>query len=233
MTSLSQNARIAGLLYIFFSMFGVVRLLYIPSRLFVDGNSAATAHNIASHEALFRFGIVSYLLGAAGWIFVALALYRLLKAVDHGLAVLMVVLGSLVAVPIFFVNALNDVAAILFARGGELVSAFNQPQRDALVMVFLRLHHNGDLANEIFWGLWLVPLGLLIYRSRFLPRFLGIWLIAGCFGYLALSFTGFLFPLYEDKVFNYTQPLTVSELVLMLWLTIVGAKERQPPAPAP
>jgi hypothetical protein len=227
MNSLSKDARIAGALYISFSVFGVVRLIYIPSHLFVHGNTAATASNIAAHESLFRFGIVSYLLGAAGWIFVTLALYRLFKGVDQGLATLMVILGSLVVVPIFFFNAVNDVGALLFARGGDFLSVFDKPQRDAFVMLFLRLHHHGDLANEIFWGLWLIPLGLLVYKSRFLPRFLGIWLMAACFGYLALSFTGFLLPQYEDKVFTYSQPFTISESALMLWLVIMGAKERR------
>jgi hypothetical protein len=227
MTSLSKNARVAGLLYILFSVFGVVRLIYIPNTLIVHGNAAATANNIAAHELLFRLGIVSYLLAAAGWIFVALALYRLLKEVNQSLAVLMVILGSLVSVPIFFMNAVNDAAALLFARGGDFLTVFDKPQREAFVMLFLRLHHQGDLANEIFWGLWLIPFGLLVYRARFLPRILGVWLMAGCFGYLALSFTGLLFPRYEDIVFTYTQPLTMSEVGIMLWLVIKGAKEQR------
>src|SRR5262245_56031800 len=201
MTSLSRNARVAGFLYIAFSVFGVVRLIYIPSKLVVQGNAAATAGNIAAHESLFRFGIVSYVIGAAGWLFVTLSLYRLLKDVDRDLASLMVILGSLIPLPIFFVNTINDAAALLFARGSDFLAVFDKPQRDAFVMLFLRLHHHGDLVNEIFWGLWLVPLGLLVYRSRFLPRFLGIWLMAGCLGYLALSLTGLMFPGYEDKAF--------------------------------
>lgn len=227
MTSLSKNARVAGALYILFTLFGVVRLFYIPSHLFVHGNAAATANNIAMHELLFRFGIVSYLLCAAGWIFVTLALYRLLKGVDQGLAVLMVILGSLVVVPIAFFNTVNDVAALLFARGTDFLTVFDKPQRDAFVMLFLRLHHHGDLANEIFWGLWLIPFGLLVYRSGFLPRILGAWLMIACFGYLALSFTGFLFPAYEDKVVNFTEPVLLAEVAIMLWLVIVGAKERR------
>lgn len=226
MTALSKNARVAGGLYLLFSLFGAVRLLYIPNRLFVAGNASATANNIAAHEFLFRFGIVSYLVGAAGWIFVTLALYRLLKGVDQGLALLMVILGSLISVPIFFFNAVNDAAALLFARGADYLTSFEKPQRDALVMLFLRLHHHGDLANEIFWGLWLIPFGLLVYRSRFLPRILGIWLMLGCLGYLALSLTGFLFPRYEDAAFTYTQPLTMSELGIILWLVIMGAREQ-------
>ena len=226
MTSLSKNARLAGALYILFSIFGVLRLIYIPNTLFVPGNAAATAGNIAAHESLFRFGIVTYLIGAAGWIFVTLALYRLFKDVDQGLATLMVILGSLIPVPIFFLTAVTDVGTLLFARGGDFLSVFDKPQRDAFAMLFLRLHHYGDAANEIFWGLWLVPLGLLVYRSRFLPRFLGVWLMAGCLGYLAMSFTGFLFPHYEDKAFTYTQPLVIGELAFMLWLVIIGARPR-------
>jgi len=164
MTPLSKNARVAGLLYALFLAFAVVRLSYIPDKLIVYDNAAATANNIVEHESLFRFGIVSYLLGAAGWIFVTLALYRLFKGVDQGLAVLMVILGSLIPVPIFFLNAVNDAAALLFARGSDFLTAFDKPQRDALATLFLRLHHHGDLANEIFWGLWLVPFGLLVYE---------------------------------------------------------------------
>ena len=226
MTSLSKNARVAGLLYVLFSAFGVVRLLYIPSTLIVDGNPTATTNNIAAHELLFRFGMVSYLLCAAGWIVVTLALYRLLNGVNRGLAVLMVILGGLMPVPIFFMNAVNDAAALLFARGDDFLNVFDKPQREALAMLFLRLHHQGDLANEVFWGLWLLPFGLLVYKSRFLPRFLGVWLMAGCFGYLALSITGLLFPAYESKVFTYAQPLITGELAIMLWLVIKGAKEQ-------
>ena len=232
MTSLSKNARVAGLLYVFFSVFGVVRLIYIPTTLIVHGNAAGTANNIATHEWLFRVGIVSQLLCAAGWIFVALALYRLFKAVDQGLAVLLVILGGLMPVPIFFVNAVNDAAALLFARGGGFLTVFDKPKRDAFTVLFLHLHHQGDLVNQIFWGLWLIPFGLLVYRSRFLPRILGVWLLAGCFGYLAVSLTGLLFPGYEDKVFTYAQPLITSEVGIMLWLVIMGAKEQRLAAPS-
>src|SRR5436309_8407922 len=107
MTSLSKNARVAGLLYILASMVGVVRLLYIPTILIVHGNATATANNIVAHESLFRLGIVSQLLASVLWLFVPLALYRLLKEVDQALAVLMVILGSLMQVPIFFFNTVK------------------------------------------------------------------------------------------------------------------------------
>lgn len=226
MTLSKKNARIAGLLYLVGSLFGIVRLIYVPNTLFVYGNATATAKNIAEHELLFRFGIVSYLVCAALWIFVTLALYRLFKGVNQGLAVLMVILGSLMVTPIFFVNTVNDAAALLLVRGGGYLSVFDKPQREALARLFLDLHHQLDLANEIFWGLWLIPYGLLVYKSRFLPRILGVWLIIACFAYLALSFTGFLLPAYEDQVNNIAQPLLLGELATMLWLLIMGTNEK-------
>lgn len=129
MNSLSRNARVAGLLYILASVVGVVRLLYVPKALFVHGNAAATANNITAHEWLFRWGIVSYLVAAALWMFVPLALYRLLKGVNQTLAVVMVILGSLMQVPLYFANAANDVAALLLVRGADFLSVFDKPQR--------------------------------------------------------------------------------------------------------
>lgn len=226
MTALSKKARVAGLLYISASAVGYLRLIYIDNALIVSGNAAATANNIAAHESLFRWGIVSYLLASVLFLFVTLALYRLLEGVDRTLAILMVILGGLMVTPLFFVNAVTDAGALLFARGADFLSVFDKPQRDAFVVLFLNLHHNLDLADAIFWGLWLIPFGLLVYRSRFLPRFLGVWLMVGCFAYLALSFAGFLFPAYEEKVFAIGTPFRIGELATMLWLVIRGAREQ-------
>jgi hypothetical protein len=227
MTGRSRNARIAGLLFIVSSALGMVRLLYIPNTLFSSDDATTRAGNIAAHELMFRFGIVSELLSAALWIFVPLALYRLLKDVDQGLAAVMVILGSLMQVPIFFMNSVADAAALMLARGGEFLAVFDRPQRDAMAMAFLRLHHQGDLSNEIFWGLWLFPFGLLVYRSRFLPRILGVWLMIACFAWLVLSLTGMLFPAYEDRVFKLTQPVALGEMMTMLWLTVMGVQDKR------
>jgi len=227
MTSLSKKARIAGLLYIVASLVGFLRLIYIPNNLIGGGNAAATASNIAAHESLFRWGIVSYLIAGVLFLFLTLALYRLFESVDKRLAIVMVILGGVIPTAIFVINTATDVGALLFARGSDSLSAFDKPQRDAFVMLFLNLHHQLDLANAIFWGIWLIPFGLLVYRSRFLPRFLGVWLIVGCFAWLAFSVTGFLVPGQEDKVFTYGQPFTLGEVATMLWLVIRGAKEQQ------
>jgi hypothetical protein len=225
LTPLAKKARVAGLLYILASAVGYLRLIYISDALIVNGNAAATANNIAAHETLFRWGIVSYLVASVLFLFVTFALYRLLEGVDRGLAILMVILGGFMVTPLFFVNAVTDVGALQFARGADFLSAFDKPQRDAFTVLFLNLHHHLDLADAIFWGIWLIPFGLLVYRSRFLPRVLGVWLMLGCLGYLGFSLAGFLFPKYEDMAFTYGTPFRMGELATMFWLVIMGAKE--------
>jgi len=185
-----------------------------------------TANNIGGHELLFRLGIVSDLLCGIILIFLILALYRLLNRVDRNLAVLMVILGGVLPATIDFVNVLNDAAALILVRGADFLSVFEKPQRDALAMLFLRAHHQEVLAAEILWGLWLFPLAILVYRSRFLPRFLGVWLIINGFAYLTISLTGLLVPQYEDVVSNYAFPALLGEMAIMLWLLIKGAKSQ-------
>src|SRR5439155_8380933 len=156
MSSTRNPGRVAGFLYLLL-LAAPLRLLYIPSTLFVHGNATATADNIAAHELLFRLGIVSDLFTGTMVIFVVLAFYRWFKGVDQSLAALVVILGGLTVSPIYFLNTMNDAAALLLVRGADFLSVFGKPQRDALAMLFLRLHHHGVVANEIFWGLWLFP----------------------------------------------------------------------------
>jgi hypothetical protein len=226
MSSPKNPGRFAGLLYVLTSFVGFFAMGYVPSKLIVHGNAAATASNIAASETLFRLGIAGELIGQAGFIFVALALYDLLKGVNRRHASLMVTL-IVVSIPIAFVNELNSIAALVLVRGADFLSIFEKPQRDALAMLFLNLHHHGFVVAEIFWGLWLFPLGLLVYRSRFLPRFLGVWIILAGFAWVVLSLAGILLPQYQDKVDTYAQPAFFGEIAFMLWLLIRGAR---PPA---
>jgi hypothetical protein len=228
MSSTRNPGRVAGFLYLLLAVAGPVRILYIPSKLFVAGNATATANNIAAHELLFRFGIASDLFVGTIVIFVALALYRLFRGVDQNLAVLMVILGGVLPSAMYFFNVLNDTAALMLARGADFLSVFEKPQRDALALLFLHLHGQGFVAGEIFYGLWLFPLAILTYRSRFLPRFLGVWLMLNGFAYLLLSLTGVLLPQYEDRVSNLTFPVLFGEVAFMLWLLIMGAKPQAP-----
>jgi uncharacterized protein DUF4386 len=223
--SLTRNpGRVAGFLYLLLVVIAPFRLIYIPSTLFVHGNATATANNIAAHELLFRLGMVSDLVCGVILIFLVLAFYRLFKGVNQNLAVLVVILGGLMPATINFLNVLNDAAALTLVRGADFLSVFEKPQRDALAMLFLRLYHQEDVAAEILWGLWLFPLAILVYKSRFLPRFLGVWLIINGFAYLAISFTGLLLPQYEEMAFNIAFPALLGEMAIMLWLLIKGAK---------
>jgi len=227
MTSTRNPGRVAGFWYLLLVLAGPLRLIYIPSKLFVHGNAAATASNIAAHEWLFRFGIISDLLGPVILIFLVLAFYRLFKGVDQNLAVLVVIFGGVMPALLDLVSVVYDSAALMVVCGPDFLSVFDKPQRDALAMLFLRLSDHQTTAAEILWGVWLLPLALLVYRSRFLPRFLGVWLTINGFAYVLLSFTGELFPQYQDKVFLLSQPALFAELALMLWLVIKGAN---PPA---
>src|SRR6202040_1534601 len=199
MSSTKNPGRFAGLLYILMSIPGFFAMVYVPSKLIVHGNAAATANNIAAAETLFRLGIVAQLISQAGFLFVALALYDLLKGVNRRHASLMVTL-IVVSIPIAFLNELNAIAVLVLVRGADFLSIFEKPQREALAMLFINLHDHGFVVAEVFWGLWLLPLALLVYRSRFLPRFLGVWLVLDGFAYVTLSLTSALLPQYSDKV---------------------------------
>jgi len=229
MTSIGNPGRFAGLLYVLTSIVGFFAMGYVPGKLMVYGNTSATVNNVAAHEMLFRFGIAGQLISQAAFIFVALALYKLLAGVDRRQASLMVIL-IVVSVPIAFVNELNSLAALALVRGADFLSVVEKPQRDAFAMLFLNLHGRGLVVAELFWGLWLFPLGLLVYRSRFLPRFLGVWLGLAGAAWVILSLVSVVLPQYQSEVYTYTQPAVFGEIAFMLWLSIKGAK---PPALAP
>ena len=223
MSPIRNPGRVAGFWYLLLVVVAPLRLVYIPGRLFVHENAAATADNIAAHESLFRFGMVSDLAAGVILIFLVLAFYRLFKRVDERLAVLVVILGGIMPAVIDFVNVVSDAGALMVVRrGAGFLSVFDKPQRDALVVLFLRLHDHQITAAELLWGAWLFPLAALVYRSRFLPRFLGVWLSINGAAYVVLSLTGLLMPQYQGKLFLIFQPALFGEIALMLWLVIKG-----------
>jgi Domain of unknown function (DUF4386) len=223
MHPLKKAARIAGAIYLSMVVTGPFSLIYVPSKLIVRGNAAATSDNILAHETMFRLSIMADLVGQVIFICLAIALYRLLSRVNKMWAGLMVAF-VLVSAAVGFLNTLNDIAALMLFRGADFLAVFDKPQRDALGMLFIRLHSQGIFIDEIFWGLWLFPFGLLVFRSGFLPRFIGVWLMINCFGYVALSMIALLFPAYYEGAFRMAQPILFGELAIMLWLLIKGAK---------
>lgn len=232
MRSAHNPGRVAGFWYLLLSIIGPLRLLYIPSKLFVPGNPTATVNNIADHEWLFRIGIVADLACGVILIFLVLAFYRLFKGVDQNLAVLVVIFGGVMPATINFVSVVSDAGALTVVRGGDFLSVFDKPQRDALAMLFLRLRDFQHTAAEILWGIWLLPLAMLVYRSRFLPRFLGVWLTVNGLAYVIISLTGVLSPQYQDQVSTIATPALLGELAIMLWLVIKGAIPPADPAGA-
>jgi hypothetical protein len=225
MNSTKRAARVAGLLYLLVSIPFPFCVFYIPSRLVVNGDATATANKIRASELLFRVGFVGELICTVGFMFVVFALYRLLKGVNKNQALLMVSL-FVVSVPLSFVSVLGKVGALTLLERPDFLSVFDPRQLDALAMALLKWHGSAlDLA-QIFWGIWLIPFGLLVYKSGFLPRILGVFLIIACFGYLSDSFTTLLFPAYAHMLSRYSMVLNLGELPIIFWLLIVGAKDQ-------
>lgn len=225
MNSTRKAARIAGLLYFVNGVTGFFGIVYVPGKLIVSGNAAATANRVLASEGLFRLGITSEVICAVEFLFLLWVFYRLFAGVSKTHASLMVIFG-LAFVPIMCVNVLNEIAALTLLRGADFLSAIGPPQRESLAMLFLELHRYGYIVGWIF-GPWLFFLGVLVFKSGFLPRILGVLLIAACFGYLAESLTPLLLPNYAHVADLLASiPLALAEPAMILWLLILGAKDQ-------
>src|SRR6266516_4336605 len=189
MHPVKKAARIAGAIYASMVVTGPFSLIYVPNKLIVRGDAAATADNILAHETMFRLSILADLVGQVIFICLAIALYRLLSSV-------------------------NNIGALTLFHGADFLAVFDKPQRDALGMLFVRLHSQGIFIDEMFWGLWLFPFGLLVFRSGFLPRIIGVWLMINCFGYVLLSVIALFFHEYYGQAFNWLQPILFGELAI-------------------
>ena len=226
--SRKRAARLAGVVYLLMVIPGPFVLLYIPNKIIVSGDWSATARNIVAYEHLFRIGIAGEILFNATFLLVPLMLYRLLKEVNKGLAALMVMLYA-ISIPIVCLNAINWLMALTLVRGtgwgSEWLAMFSQAQREALAMVFVRLHGQGFLAAEVFWGLWLLPFGWLVYKSGFLPRILGMLLILNGFAWPVEVWTSIVWPSYAPFVAQVMSVPKLAEILMLLWLLIFGAKE--------
>jgi hypothetical protein len=231
MGATANPGRVAALWYLLLVFLGPLRLIYIPNTLFVHGNAAATVSNIAANEWLFRAGIVADLAGAIVLVMLTLAFYRLFAGVSRDLAVQVVIFGGVMPALVYIVNSVSDAAALMVVKDTHVLAAFDQPQRDALAWLFLQLHDHQVTSAEILWGVWLFPLGILIWKSGFLPKFLGAWLLVNGVAYVALSLAGLLVPDLQDAIFLYAQPAFFGEIALVLWLLIKGATPLSPPYP--
>jgi len=215
------RARLAGFLYLIANVPAPFALIYLPARFIVRGDAAATAHNIMASESLFRLGIVAHLFNLIANLLLVLALYQLLKVVSKRIAALMVMF-VLAAVPIGMLNELNQIAVLQLLSGTDYLNVFTTEQLQSLAYQFIRLHSQGISIMMIFWGLWLFPMGYLIFKSNFMPRIIGILLMIACMGYVIESFAAVLG--YNVSLIFFTG---WGEMVLMLWLLIKGVNAEQ------
>lgn len=223
----SQNnkklARIAGIFYLIVVLTGIFSLAYVPSKLIDFDNATKTVKNIADHNFLFRLSILSGIICYLAFLILPLVLYKLLSHIGTTYAKLMVVL-AVISVPISLVNLQNKLAVLSLIDNSNF--SFTETQLQQQVMYSLKLYDNGILILQIFWGLWLLPFGYLVYKSSILPKVLGMFLMLGCFGYL-INFTGFfLIPNYSEMgISTFVRlPASIGEMGICFWLLIMGAK---------
>ena len=227
MNSLKKIARGAGILYIIMDVPMIFSGMVVDPKIYVPGDAVATASNILASEWLFRLDVVSNLVGPILFLFLVLALYNLFESVDKSQARLMVTL-VVVSIPVTLLSTLFQYAPIILLSDAGHLSTFNPAQLQTLAMVFFDMYKHGIQIAEIFWGLWLIPLGLLVYKSRFVPKVLGVLLIVGCFGHLLSFLSTFLFPDYSAILIPISEMVMVGELPIFLWLLIKGVKDQKP-----
>ena len=219
-----KEARKAGWLYLLLAITGGFGIMYVPSSILVMGDAEATVSNIQNYSVEFNLSIISNLISQVTFIFLVLMLSRLFKGINQKHNKLMVSL-VIASVPITFLNLLNLVGAQILASGTDYLSVFETNQLNALSVFFIDLYKNGIVIVEIFWGLWLFPFGYLVFKSGFIPKILGIFLMIGCFSYLAESLIGILNPNLKEIISPFLMiPLAVCEIAIVFWLIIKGIK---------
>ena len=220
-----KTARMAGLFYLIFILTTVLAS-NVRSRLIVSGDAAATANNIMGSELFFRIGFVTELVSAVFFLLAAWALFVLLKPVNKNLVLLFLLL-NLGGVAVECINALNLFAALQFLSGANYLNVFQTGQLQAMAMSFLNLYSSGFIIAQIFFSAWLLPLGYLVYKSRFLPRLLGILLILDFFGNLSWFLQFFLLPGYGILAYPGNAIGFIAEISITLWLLIMGVKQQK------
>jgi hypothetical protein len=226
--SMNRLARTAGLLYLVVVLTGTFYLGYVPSRLAAHGDTAARVAHLAQGQALIRWGVAAELACHVAFLLLPLALYRMLASTGRSAAVLMVAF-AVAGVPVAFANATHRLDLLTLLGGVDYLQAFTAAQLNARVMLELDAYRHGLLVTEVFWGLWLAPLGWLVFRCGFLPRVLGVLLMLGCLGYLADVLGTLLLPAYPaSAVAGYvTLPASLGEIGTCLWLLLVGVRIRR------
>src|SRR5438105_3881312 len=224
LNSPKRLARIAGLLYLVVGIFGGFAVGYVSPMLYVPGDAAATAGNVASNAGLVRIGVLADLLQATVFVFLGMTLYLLLRHVNRNVATAMVILVA-IATTIMCLDKVFQFAALRVAGDGGYAAAFGIAGSNALVLLLLDIHTYGFLIAQIFFGLWLVPLGFLAYISKMFPRPLGVVLIAAGISYLLDLLVAFVSPELSRIVHVYFAILpTIAEVWMLGYLLVFGVR---------
>lgn len=230
-STLKKTAGKAGILYAIWVLTGIYTLMYVSAKTIVPGDAGATAKSMLSNEWLFRSGIIVAMISNIIWIFIAQKLYGLFYQINERRARLLVSL-VLVQIPVLFISEGLNLAALKSFKG-EILQAFNTPQRQSLAMAFLQINNYGTIIQETFWGLWLFPFGQLVYKSGFIPKIWGVFLIVNGAAYVLHSFVHILFPVYQGIIYQVSIPVwTLGEIGITLWLLIKGVRKPAEPSPA-
>ena len=228
-TSPKRLARISGVLYLLVGIFGGFAEGFLEPRMYVAGNAATTAGNLVANAGLVRMGVVADLLNATVWVFLGLTLYLLLKHVNKSVAMAMVVLVAIGA-SIVCLNTVFEFEAMRAATGAVNLAVFGTAGSNALVLLLLDIQHYGVFIAQIFFGLWLVPLGYLAYKSAgWFPRWLGVLLIVGGACYLVDLLVQFLVPDFGVKIHAFVViPSAIAEISMVLYLLVIGVRIHKP-----
>jgi hypothetical protein len=221
-------ARIAGVFYLLVGITGGFSEGYVDPSIYVGGEAAATARNVLANPELVRIGVFAHLVDATFFVLMALTLYQLLKHVNKGVARSMLVFVAL-AVGIIALNAVFLFEGLQVATNNSYAAAFGPAGSNALVLLLLDIQHFGTLIAQIFFGLWLAPMGYLVYKSGWFPRALGIVLVSATVSYLIITFAAFLVPAFEKEIhlFLIIMPL-IAEIWLLGYLLFIGVKTVKP-----
>ena len=226
-------ARVAGVFYLFVGIFGGFAEGFVDPKLYVAGNAAATAGNVVANSGLVRIGVASHLVDAAFFVLTAIALYSLLNHVHKGVARAMLVF-VVVAAAIITLNAVFQFEGLQIATTGSYATAFGVAGSQALVLLLLDTQHYGTLAAQVFFGLWLAPLGYLAYRSGLFPKALGVVLVAATVSYLADLFAAFLLPDLAKQIHTFLIIVpAIGEIWMVLYLLVVGVRSPREAERAP
>lgn len=227
MISSKHLARIAGVLYLLVGIFGGFAQGIVYPKVYVAGDAAITAANLIANSGLVRLAVVADFLDNTIWIFLALVLYRLLKQVNKAVASAMVVLVAIGA-GITLLNAVFEFEGLRVATGAVNLGALGAAGSNAVALLLVDAQHYGLLIAQIFFGLWLVPLGYLAFRSGWFPKTLAVGLIVGAAGYLVDMLAAFLLPDVGKAIHGYvTIPSAIAEIWMVGYLLVIGLKAKK------